>query len=668
MAFADRLELALEARGFSAAIDRDEIYALEEWWKRIETLIGGADTVIFVLSPDSVASDVARKEVAFAASLNKRFAPIVCRRVEDRTVPDALAKFNFIFFDDEFRFEENADRLAQALETDIAWVRQHTDLGEEAHRWSLANQPNGLLLRSPALEGAERLMAARPDGAPPPTEETLSFIRLSRRGATRRRNVLTASLTAGLILALGLAGYAYQQSWAAQQNFSIARETANNMIISTAEGLRDRQAINIATIDIVLSAIDKSVDKLTESHRDNPLIHLSRAAVAFEFAKTYQAAGNHAAALKKATESFDILARITKYERREASPHAFEASELDWRWELSKSLELLGDLKRKEASRRGVEEQKPFRQEAFKWFNEALAVRRQLARTSPERDDWAIGLSQILVRLGDLSREEGRGDTAMDYYEQSLRNAARLFERRQTAARLQRELSWNFNKVGDMKLRAAERKADGDAVFHELTEVALSHFNNSLCIRRKLATTEPQNLLFKRDVSYVLRRIGDARRLRGESSAAEAAYFEALRISMELLDNDARNADYVEDVDTDAYKLGDLFRPVAPEHALAFYHYAADVRAGALQWAANRSAAQERWQSIQRTIEAVQSQIEPDRQAALTGLWWRARVIDATDHFADQPAGLERNPDACWKTMTTSVEAIIGPAPTATVL
>ena len=134
MAFADRLELALEARGFSAAIDRDEIYAFEEWWKRIETLIAGADTVIFVLSPHSVASEVALKEVAFAASLNKRFAPIVCHRVDDRAVPEALAKFNFIFFDDEPRFEESADRLAQALDTDIAWIRQHTDLGEEAHR------------------------------------------------------------------------------------------------------------------------------------------------------------------------------------------------------------------------------------------------------------------------------------------------------------------------------------------------------------------------------------------------------------------------------------------------------------------------------------------------------------------------------------------------------
>ena len=100
MAFADRLEAALKARGFEVLIDRQEIYAFEDWWKRIEALIGGADTVVFVLSPDAVKSDVALKEVTHAASLNKRFAPIVCRRVEDSAVPEALRRLNFIFFDD----------------------------------------------------------------------------------------------------------------------------------------------------------------------------------------------------------------------------------------------------------------------------------------------------------------------------------------------------------------------------------------------------------------------------------------------------------------------------------------------------------------------------------------------------------------------------------------
>jgi hypothetical protein len=72
MAFADKLEAALKARDFAPLIDRTEIYAFEDWWKRIEILISRADTVVFVLSPDAVTSDVALKEVAYAASLNKR--------------------------------------------------------------------------------------------------------------------------------------------------------------------------------------------------------------------------------------------------------------------------------------------------------------------------------------------------------------------------------------------------------------------------------------------------------------------------------------------------------------------------------------------------------------------------------------------------------------------
>jgi hypothetical protein len=71
IAFADQLDGALKARGFEPLIDRTEIYAFEDWWKRTEALIARADTIVFVLSPDAVKPDsVARKEVDFAASLN----------------------------------------------------------------------------------------------------------------------------------------------------------------------------------------------------------------------------------------------------------------------------------------------------------------------------------------------------------------------------------------------------------------------------------------------------------------------------------------------------------------------------------------------------------------------------------------------------------------------
>jgi hypothetical protein len=265
IAFADRLEAALKARGFEPLIDRAEIYAFEEWWQRIEALIARADTVAFVLSPDALASDVALREMSFAASLNKRLAPIVCSRVDHKAVPDALAKLNFISFEDAARFEQSADQLAEALNTDIGWVRQHTEFGERARRWALSERASGLLMRSPVLEQAERWIASRPRGAPTPTEETQAFIRQSRQAATRRRTILTSSLTAGLVLALVLAGVAYwQRGIAVEQrgiaqrneaqakaerdkaiaNFRLAQGTADSLVFDIAHGLRNVQGMS----------------------------------------------------------------------------------------------------------------------------------------------------------------------------------------------------------------------------------------------------------------------------------------------------------------------------------------------------------------------------------------------------------------------------------------
>jgi len=214
MVFADKLEAALKARGFEVLIDRQEIYAFEDWWKRIEALIGGADTVVFVLSPDAVKSDVALKEVVHASSLNKRFAPIVCRRVEDSAVPEALRRLNFIFFDDPARFEASADKLGAALQTDIGWIRRHTEFGEAARRWIEGGRAGGLLLRPPVLDQAEAWMAFRPSYAPPETAETRTFIAASRQAeiaARRRSRVLNAALYTMLVgIILGLVGWMNQ--------------------------------------------------------------------------------------------------------------------------------------------------------------------------------------------------------------------------------------------------------------------------------------------------------------------------------------------------------------------------------------------------------------------------------------------------------------------------
>ena len=296
MVFADRLEVALKARGFEPLIDRTEIYAFEDWWRRIEGLIGQADTVVFVLSPDAVASQVALKEVADAALLNKRFAPIVCRRTDDSAVPEALRRLNFIFFDDPARFEASADQLAEALRTDIGWVRQHTEYGEAARRWADGGRKNGLLLRSPVLEEAERWIGSRPRGAPEPTGETQGFVADSRRGASRRRNVLTGSLGAGLVVALVLAGLAFwqrevavqqrqiadQQRKRAEDTLAAATTTANELVFDLAQRFRDTKGIPANLVKDILDRARALQDQLIKSGEITPGLRRSQGSALIE--------------------------------------------------------------------------------------------------------------------------------------------------------------------------------------------------------------------------------------------------------------------------------------------------------------------------------------------------------------------------------------------------
>jgi WD40 repeat protein len=230
--FVDRLEAALQKRGFEPLIDRREIAALEKWWERIEALITQADAVVCVLSPDSVEpKSVCHQEIAFAADLNKRLAPIVWRAVEDEAVPKVLRALNFVFFEGA-DFDQRLDVLAQALSTDIAWVRKHTEFGEQARRWAAAGRPGprGLLLRPPVLEEAEHWIASRPRDAPEPTAETQAFVAESRRAATQRRNILSASLGGGLAVALVLAGLATWQRFTAVQQRDAALLTQSRFL------------------------------------------------------------------------------------------------------------------------------------------------------------------------------------------------------------------------------------------------------------------------------------------------------------------------------------------------------------------------------------------------------------------------------------------------------
>ena len=61
--FVHRLDESLKSRGREAWVDWEDIRPTEEWMQAIYAAIEGADTFVFVLTPDSVASDVCGREI-----------------------------------------------------------------------------------------------------------------------------------------------------------------------------------------------------------------------------------------------------------------------------------------------------------------------------------------------------------------------------------------------------------------------------------------------------------------------------------------------------------------------------------------------------------------------------------------------------------------------------
>jgi hypothetical protein len=174
--FAQRIVVALESRGLTPKIDTRELPKLEDWRRELLGLIRDADAVVFVISPNSISSPVCSWEVDQVRQLNKRLAPIVYEAVAADRIPDAVAKINYLSFDGSSDFETQADALAQALQTDLVWVKEHARLGELARRWNERRRGRGYVLRGQELLEAERWIALRPRNAPEPTALHREFI------------------------------------------------------------------------------------------------------------------------------------------------------------------------------------------------------------------------------------------------------------------------------------------------------------------------------------------------------------------------------------------------------------------------------------------------------------------------------------------------------------
>lgn len=189
--FADQLAAALIGTGFDVVLDRHAITGADEWKRRLAELVQLADTIVFVLSPASLRSDVCSWEIDEAAKLGKRIIPVVCRAVEGGNVPPRISILNYIFFYADqgapgSGFGSGLVKLIAALNEDPHWLREHTRLLGLATQWLNAGRPSSRLLSGDDIDQAKAWLVERRKTNIEPTSLHLEYIRASEDMATAR--------------------------------------------------------------------------------------------------------------------------------------------------------------------------------------------------------------------------------------------------------------------------------------------------------------------------------------------------------------------------------------------------------------------------------------------------------------------------------------------------
>jgi WD40 repeat protein len=204
--FVHALATDLEARGKTVWIDTQGIGDGEVFPDAIRHAIEASDAFVFVISPESVASQYCEAEVTYAVSLQKRLIPVLRDAVADEVLPEPIRVRNWVPFTPEVDAGAAADRLAAALDTDIEHVKAHTHWLVRALDWDEHDRDRSFLLRGSELTAADGWLSSVADGVDPsPTSLQREYVFASRTAAGRRQRFVVGASLVGVAVAATLA-------------------------------------------------------------------------------------------------------------------------------------------------------------------------------------------------------------------------------------------------------------------------------------------------------------------------------------------------------------------------------------------------------------------------------------------------------------------------------
>lgn len=241
--FVQRLNEALDCAGVRAWVDWEGIELASDWMATITKAIEGTDAFLFVISPDSLKSKVCADELALGLKLNKKLIPVLHREPENgTTMHEKIAATNWVYLRQEDNFDATLPKLIAAINIDLDWVRQHTQLLGQATEWEKKNRDSSFLLHGVELKDAEQWMAAASGKA---NRQILpsqaDYISASRKSEDRRQRVVLAGVSFALVLSIVLSIFA----WIARNEAKASQQVA-----LTSEAIAIQRQYEAATAQV----------------------------------------------------------------------------------------------------------------------------------------------------------------------------------------------------------------------------------------------------------------------------------------------------------------------------------------------------------------------------------------------------------------------------------
>lgn len=240
--FVNGLVADLESRGKTVWLDTQGIGDGEVFPEAIRHAIEQSDGFLFIITPESAASQYCEQEVEHALSLNKRVVPVLREPVPDDALPEAIRVRNWIPFTRDVDQASASQRLTDALDTDIEHVHAHTRWLVKALDWDSHDRDSSFLLRGSELAAAESWLAGVGDRAEPaPTALQREFLYAGRHASSRRQRLIVAASLVVVVIALALAGFALlsrSQAVSAEHRATTASTVSESRRLASESGVQ----------------------------------------------------------------------------------------------------------------------------------------------------------------------------------------------------------------------------------------------------------------------------------------------------------------------------------------------------------------------------------------------------------------------------------------------